>query len=60
MVAEVSSTPKAFASLDDLYSWLLDQFRGILRNGGGVFFNEEDAQNILTAYETLTREEGQV
>ncbi|HBC90956.1 MAG TPA: hypothetical protein DCZ00_05875 [Lactococcus sp.] len=60
MVTEISSTPKTFENLHTLLSWLMGQFRRVAKEGGVILFSREDAQSILTAYETLAREEGQV
>ena len=60
MVTEISSTPKNFENLRTLLSWLMGQFRRVANEDAVILFNREDAQKILTAYETLTREEGQV
>lgn len=48
MVAEVSSTPKTFESLDALFSWLLGQLRRVADEGGAVLFNRKDAQTLLS------------
>lgn len=60
MVAEVSSTPKTFESLDALFSWLLGQLRRVADEGGAVLFNRKDAQTLLTAYDSLKEKEVQV